>query len=135
MTVAITTAANNGRLSGLIAFADTGAANARIRYYSTTQPALGGAPGGAAIVEITLTKPCGAVVDNKLVLTQLNAEGDLIALDAAAVWGRMVNGNGDTVLDGDVSDETGDGFFKVGGTDGTMLRAGGRFILDGTEIT
>lgn len=135
MTVALTLAANNARLAGLIAFADSGAAHARIRYYGTTQPSLGGAPGAAHIVEITLTKPCGAVVDNKLVLTQENPEGDLIALDATAVWGRLVNGGGDTVLDGDVTDEAGAGFFKVGGTDGTMLRAGGRFILDGTDIT
>lgn len=117
----------------LVSFLDTGSAKARIRYYGTARPAGGAAPGGPALLEVALAKPSGSMSGGYLRLVQDNP-GDLIALDGEALWARIVNGDGDVALDGDVSDESGDGFFRVGGTEGTELRAGGRFYLGDTEI-
>lgn len=134
MTVALSSAANDARLAGLIAFADTGAANSRIKFYTTAQPALGGAPGAGAIATVVLAKPCGVIVAHALVLQQADITGDLIAANGSVLWGRWENGEGALVADGDATDDAGAGFFKIQGTDGTALRAGGRLQLGDTEI-
>ncbi|MBK1693124.1 hypothetical protein, partial [Ectothiorhodospira mobilis] len=59
MTLAISVAHNNARLQATADYADTGALNSRIRLYDAADVPL---------VTITLAKPCGAIVANKLVL-------------------------------------------------------------------
>ena len=61
--------------------------------------------------------------------------GDLIATNGDAVWGRWETGTGDPIADGDVTDDAGDGPFKLGGTDGVTLNAGGRVLLGIVEMT
>jgi len=129
MTLAITTAHNNARLAATAAYADTGVQNSRIRLYATPQPALGADPGDLPLVEILLAKPCGAVVADVLVLSQAAPAGDLIAASGAALWGRWINGTGDIVADGTVSDAAGSGDFKLSGSTGTAIYAGGRAVL------
>lgn len=126
MTLAVSTAHNNTRLAATVAFADTGTANSRIHLYDASDVLL---------VTITLDKPCGTIVADKLVLEQLDPVGDLIATTGAAVSGVWVNGDDDVVAEGTVSDDAGSGDFKVGGTSGTTLYAGGRAILGVTELT
>jgi hypothetical protein len=125
---------NNARLQGTANFADTGVQNSRIRLYATAQPAMGADPGAAPLVEILLTKPCGTVVDNALLLTQAAPGGDLIATTGAALWGRWINGNGDLVADGVVTDSAGNGDIKLSGTLGTMIYSGGHAILVATAL-
>jgi len=127
--LALSTAHNNARLQGTITFADTGLLNSRIMLYASTQPAPGAAPGDTPLVEILLTKPCGSIVANALVLTQALPGGDLIAASGAAVWARWVNGNDDIVADGTLTDSAGAGDFKLAGSTGTLIYAGGRAIL------
>lgn len=134
MTVVLSVAANDARLAGLLEFADAGVAASRIKFYATPQPSLGAAPGAGAIATVVLAKPCGVVGSHKLVLQQSNPAGDLIAANGEVLWGRWENGDGAIVVDGDASDESGTGFFKIEGTDGTALRAGGRLTLGNTEI-
>ena len=126
MTLAISTEHNNHLLAATIEFADTGAANSRIRLYDAANTLL---------VTMTLAKPCGAVVDDALVLEQAALGGDMITTSGAAATGVWVNGDDDVVATGTVSDEAGDGDFKVAGTTGTMLYAGGRAILGVTALT
>jgi len=126
MTLAVSTAHNNARLAATVAFADTGTANSRIHLYDATDTLL---------VTMTLAKPCGAIVADKLVLDQLDPVGDLIATTGTAVSGVWVNGDDAVVAEGTVSDDAGSGDFKVGGTSGTTLYAGGRAILGTTELT
>jgi len=134
MTIAISIAHNNARLTGTRDFADLGPDPSRIQFFATAQPALGGAAGAAPLVEVILEKPCGEIVGNVLVLSQAAPGGDLILNEGEALWGRWLNGNGDLVGDGDASDESGTGFFKVSGTDGTLLYAGARAILGETAL-
>jgi len=129
MTLAISTAHNNARLAATAAYADTGVLNSRIMLYASTQPAPGAAPGDTPLVEILLAKPCGAVVADVLVLSQAAPAGDLIAASGAALWGRWINGNDDIVADGTVSDAAGSGDFKLSGSTGTAIYAGGRAVL------
>ena len=126
MTLAISVEHNNALLAATVAFADTGSANSRIRLYDASDVVL---------VTMTLTKACGTVVDDKLVLQQLDPSGDLIAVSGSAVTGVWISGTGAIVADGTVSDEAGTGDFKVAGTTGTMLYAGARAILGVTALT
>lgn len=130
----ISVALNNARLEATRDFADLGTGNSTIMLYGTTQPLPGGSETADPLVTITLAKPCGSVTGNLLVLEQNAPAGDLIANTGAALWARWVNGNGDWMADGDVTDESGAGDFKVAGTTGTTLYAGGKAILGTTGL-
>jgi hypothetical protein len=130
----ISVALNNARLEATRDFADLGTGNSTILLYSTTQPLPGAAEAADPLVTITLAKPCGSLISNLLVLEQDAPAGDLIVNTGAALWGRWINGNGDWMADGDVTDESGAGDFKVVGTAGTTLYAGGKAILGDTGL-
>lgn len=109
-------------LEGLLA---RGAAS-RLHFLSATSVTL---------AVLVLASPCGEIVDNKLVLAQADPEGDLIAangLAASALWYSYDN---DLLASGAVTDEVGEGPFKLSGSAGTLLLAGGRVILGLTELT
>ena len=129
MTLAISAAHANARLQGTMVFADSGAQNARIRLYGTARPATGEDALATPLVEITLTKPCGAIDTGVLTLVQADPGGDLIAETGTALWARWVNGDEMLIADGSVTDAAGDGDFKVSGTAGTLLYAGARALL------
>jgi len=129
-------AARPAILQALIDYADSGAGPARLKIYGTTRPATAGdAPGGSALATLVLTKPCGTVEVDGILLTQESVIGDLIAANGAAVWGRWENSDGDPVADGDVTDAAGAGPFKLDGADGVNLNAGGRAILGATALS
>jgi hypothetical protein len=133
----ISDAHNEARLAGTMVYADTGAANSSIAFYDTVQPARGAAPGGNPVVTITLTKPCGAITGGVLALTQADATGDMVTAAGSVLWGRWVNGNGDLVGDGTVSDSNPlhTGFFKIAGANGVVLYPGARLILGVVALT
>ncbi|MBV5297855.1 MAG: hypothetical protein JZU64_06850 [Rhodoferax sp.] len=106
MTLAITTAHNNARLAGTVAYLDTGAANAAVRVYGGTRPATpADAPTSAMLVQVSLTKPCGTVTAGVLTLTQL--EDGLITETGIATWARVVNSDGATAFDCDAGQGVG----------------------------
>ena len=106
MTLSITTAHNNARLTGTLAFLDTGTANAALRVYGGTRPATpNDSPGSAMLVEIGLTKPAGTVNAGALLLTQ--AADGIIAESGTATWARAVNGDAATAFDCDAGQGTG----------------------------
>ena len=92
---------NNARLGGTLSHLNTGATRARLRVLSGARPAAGGAE-TTLLVEVPLTNPAGSVVSNVLVLTALNAF-DLAVNTGTAVWGRVINANGDWNSDVSVS--------------------------------
>jgi hypothetical protein len=122
------------RLAGTRAGADDHAtAHSYIDFYdSEPVQTLDEVSDRPACVRVVLTKPCGAIVDGVLVLAQQDASGDLIALDsleAGLQWARWFTAAGVPWADGDVSDEAGTGFYKLKGTSGTRVFAGGRAVL------
>lgn len=129
---------NTARLDGgTLALANSGPANSRIYFFATPKPELGGDPGGTALVQVTLSKPCGVITGGVLALTQADPTGDMITASGAALWARWVNGDGVLMGDGTVSDSAPDstGFFKLAGTSGTMLYAGARLLLGTIALT
>ena len=121
----IPAAHNNVRLAASIAYADTGTANSRIEFYDAAD---------ALLVTMVLAKPCGAIVANKIVLEQEEVGGDQITVQGDAVRAVWINGDDDIVGEGAVTDEAGEGPFKVSGTTGTRLYAGAYAILGLTAL-
>ena len=115
MTVEISTAHNEARLAGTRTYMDAGAGKARIRVYDGPRPSAGGTA-TTLLVEIVLADPCGTVAANKLTLDADEPDGYEVVAAGVAVWARIVNGNGDWVLDCDVSDPAGSGEVKLPGT-------------------
>lgn len=123
-------------LSARLAHANLGPLASSIYFYATPWSGVVGAdPGGPALVQCVLTKPAGAVVAHAIVLSQAAPGGDFIQHTGDAGWARWVNGNGVIVAEGDVSDDAGSGAFKIAGTAGTKLYAGGRFFLSTSALT
>jgi hypothetical protein len=109
MTITITQAHNEARLNGTLTFLDTGSNSATMRIYEGTRPvsAANAPTGSTLLVEITLTKPAGAVAAGALTLTQ--EENGLIMATGLSTWARFINGNGATAFDADVDDGVNNG--------------------------
>lgn len=121
MTIAITSAHNDARLGGTVAYLDSGTGNAAVRLYGSTRPATpADTPSSTMLVQIPLTKPCGTVTAGVLTLTQL--EDGLISTTGTATWARVVNGEGTTAFDCDCGEGYGAWEVQLAQTD---LFAGG----------
>jgi len=91
--------------------------------------------GDVTLAVIVLAVPCGEIVGNALVLDQADPEGDLIAATGAAVQAHWYSYDNALLATGAVTDAAGAGPFRLSGSVGTQLFAGGRAILGTTELT
>ena len=114
------------RLQATLAFADSGPDASRISLYDAAEQLL---------VTLTLTKPCGQITEGGyLVLTQASGSGDMILTSGQAAIGVWSTSDGKLVGRGLVTDEAGAGHFRLLGSTGTQLYAGGKAILGETRI-
>jgi hypothetical protein len=114
------------RLQATLAFADSGPDASSIALYDASERLL---------VTLTLTKPCGQIVDGGyLLLTQASGSGDMILANGQAAIGVWSTSDGQLIGRGLVTDEAGAGHFKLLGSTGTQLYAGGKAILGDTRI-
>lgn len=120
MTLSVSFDLKNARLSAVVAFLDTGAGVAQVRIYPGARPLVTAFPASGFLAELPLSKPSGSVLDG--ILTLAPGEPVLNANSGVAVWARVVNGNGETAFDCDVSDLTGAGEIKI---QNTVLFEGG----------
>ena len=120
MTLSVSYDLKNARLTAVASFLDTGAGVARVRLYPGVRPLVSAAPGSGFLAELPLLKPSGSVLDG--VLTLAPGEPVLNANSGVAAWARIVNGNGETAFDCDVTDTAGTGEIKI---QSTVLYEGG----------
>ncbi len=114
------------RLQVTLGFADSGPAASTIALYDAAEQLL---------VTLTLTKPCGHIVEGGyLLLTQASGSGDMILTSGLAAIGVWSTSDGKLIGRGLVTDEAGAGHFKLLGSTGTQLYAGGKAILGETRI-
>lgn len=114
------------RLQATANFADSGPGASTIALYDAAEQLL---------VTLTLTKPCGQITEaGSLVLTQASGSGDMILASGQAAIGVWATSDGKLVGRGLVTDEAGLGHFKLLGSTGTQLYAGGKAILGETRI-
>lgn len=122
----ISTAHAVARLQATVSFADSGPGASTIALYDAAEQLL---------VTLTLTRPCGQITeDGYLVLTQASGGGDMILTSGQAAIGVWSTSDGKLVGRGLVTDEAGAGHFKLLGSTGTQLYAGGKAILGETRI-
>lgn len=99
---------------------DAGAGAGLLRIYSGTQPANPTvAPSGTLLVEFTLGNPAFAgATDGVAGASAAGNPVDPVPATATgtASWFRIVDGDGDAILDGDVTDTSGSGSLKVSST-------------------
>lgn len=91
----------SARAQAVVDRLDKAATPGRLELYTTTMPAPGGAPGGAAIATITLQKPCGVVSNG--VITFAVSQPAQINPGGTVLWARGVDGDGNWELDGTVA--------------------------------
>ena len=114
-----------GRVAMLQGWVARGAAS-RLHFMSASATTL---------AVVVLAVPCGEIVDGALVLAQADPEGDLIAATGTAATALWYSYDNVLLASGVVTDESGEGPFKLAGSAGTLLLAGGRAILGVTELT
>ena len=116
-------AARNG---ASISIADAVAGASSVRLYD--------AQGGLLLGVRTLAKPCGSITpEGRIGLLSASAQ-DLVQVTGAAAWAEWCDGSGTPIAWGAVTDEAGAGPFRLAGTSGTMLYAGGAVLLAGALL-
>jgi len=118
--IAISTALNEYRLQGVMAFLAQGIDGARAEIYDGVRPVFGAVPLGKLLVAIGLAEPIGTVAEGVLTLTPTKEV--MITATGQATWARVVNGEGTVAWDCDVSDLNGTGELRL---PSTTLYAGG----------
>lgn len=142
MLWAISDGVTLAQLTATMAYADQGGANSRIQFYTTTIPETLGSPvADTPQFEIVLAKPCGEIAGNVWTLIPNELGGTLVGANGIPRWARWIAGNGNWVADGNVSDTTHDGAFRLiggetpEGDDSPMLYAGGLVVLGAISLT
>ena len=128
MTLEISLEHQTARTAASLAFASNGTGGGKVSFYASSDYT------GTPLVEVLLADPPGEIVDGLIVLAQAEPTGDLIAVSGSAASAVWSNAAGEMVARGLVTDETGVGPFKVQGTTGTALYAGGRMVLGVTAL-
>lgn len=117
----ITLAHRSARNQASIDLADAGAAASSIKLYD--------AQGGMLLAQRTLAKPCGTITaEGRISLLAASAD-DLVVATGAVAWAEWCDGGGTAIAADAVTDDAGAGPFKLAGTTGTMIYAGGVVVL------
>ena len=89
----------------------------------------------------TLAKPCGTINVNGEIVLAPSSANDLVLVTGKPAWCDWCNGDGAVIAGDVVTDENGDGPFRISGTsigeDGQrtgMIYAGGVVVLDSPMI-
>lgn len=108
-------AIRTARVQAILSALDAHATAGRAEIYGTAKPAPGAPAGAAPLAVWTLATPAGAVADG--VLTLAWAAPVFAALATGeAVWGRLLDGAGAWVADGNCGGTASDAAFRLGST-------------------
>lgn len=112
MTVGIVTTARNAMLDALNARINLGAGAGMLRIYDGTRPATGGAA-TTLLAELTLSDPAApAAASGVLTLSSITQDASANA-SGTATWFRIVDSDGNAVLDGSVTATGGGGDLQL----------------------
>lgn len=108
------------RLQDIIDRIDVTEASGSFLLYAGTKPAPGGTPTGDLQTEIILALPCAVVAEDDSILTFVTPREGVRIDTQTITWGRIVDGDGNYVIDGTVTNEAGSGDFKIDNVDGLL---------------
>ena len=130
------------QLQAAITTADAGPGPSKVQLFATSRHATAdGAMGDVPIAEVLLAVPCATIVNGALVLQVADAGGSLVQSAVIPRWGLWVNGEGNLVTEGRVTDDANGGDFQVTGgptppgETSPLLQAGGLVVLGATSLT
>lgn len=112
----ISTAHRTVRNQATLDLANAGAGASSLRFYA--------AEGGALLATRTLAAPCGIIVDGRISL-QPAPTLELVQVSGSITWATWCDGDGVAIAWGAVTDAAGVGPFRLAGTAGTAVYAGG----------
>lgn len=112
----ISTAHRTARNQATLDLANAGAGASNLRFYA--------ADGGTLLATRTLAMPCGIIVDGRISL-QPAPTLELVQVSGSITWAAWCDGDGVAIAWGAVTDAAGAGPFKLAGTAGTAVYAGG----------
>lgn len=130
------------QLAATIARADQGAGFARVRIYTTPQPASIAVPRtDTPQAEVVLLKPCAAIVGGALVMYPRNVDGTLVMSTGLPRWADWVAADGSIIATSNCTDPANGGGWQLEGGEtpagetAPLLYAGGLVQLGETALT
>lgn len=120
--LSLTPAARGARNAGLLALANTGSGRSTIVLFE--------AEGGLPVASRTLSSPCGELTgDGRIRLIPDSSVEDMILVSAEITYAEWRSADDELLAYGTVTDMAGAGPWKLAGTSGTSVYAGGLISL------
>lgn len=130
------------QLAATIARADEGPGFARVRIYTTPQPASIAVPRtDTPQAEVVLLKPCAAIVGGALVMYPRNVDGTLVMSTGLPRWADWVAADGAIIATSNCTDAANGGGWQLEGGEtpagetSPLLYAGGLVQLGATALS
>ena len=130
------------QLAATIARADQGPGFARVRIYTTPQPASIAVPRtDTPQAEVVLLKPCAAIVGGALVMYPRNVDGALVMSTGLPRWADWVAADGAIIATSNCTDAANGGGWQLEGGEtpagetAPLLYAGGLVQLGETALS
>lgn len=130
------------QLAATIARADQGPGFARVRIYTTPQPASIAVPRtDTPQAEVVLLKPCAAIVGGALVMYPRNVDGTLVMSTGLPRWADWVAADGSIIATSNCTDPANGGGWQLEGGEtpagetAPLLYAGGLVQLGETALS
>jgi hypothetical protein len=121
----------NSRATQILNALDAASGNGYFQFFTATRPSTGAALTSQVLLgTCTLSKPCGSVSSGTLTFSAI-ADDDYADNSGEATWVRGFDGNGNFVLDMNVTDQAGAGPVKM---TSTSVISGGRLSFTSCVI-
>jgi len=130
MALGIVTAARNDMATALLAKIDAGVGPGRLQIYDGTRPATGGTA-TTLLAELTLSDPAGTVASGELTFSVITSD-DTANATGTATWARIVDSDGNFVVDASVTVTGGGGDVQI---NSTSVSVGQQVICTSAKIT
>jgi len=133
MATRLPTGSQNAAVDAVTGRVDAGTAAGKLRIYTGAQPASANdAPTGTLLVEITLSDPAfGAAANGQAAAAGMPKSANAVASGTAG-WFRIVDSNGNTVLDGAVTATGGGGELEL---DNTNIASGQQVTINSLTVS
>lgn len=127
MAIGYATTLRTNRMTQVVNAIDAGASTGKLRLYTTPRPATGAAiTTQTLLAELAFADPCGTVTNGVLTFSALTDDSNADA-SGIAVWARVVDSDGNFVMDMSVTATGGGGDIEL---NSTAIVAGG--LVQGT---
>lgn len=135
MILNFNTALRDARAQQIINAINAGVGPGTMQFYTATKPAT---PGAAITTQtllgtLTFSEPAGTITAGQLNFATIIDDSSVDA-DGVCTWVRILDGGGNWVMDGDVTDNLGTGFVKMPSTQvyaGGILHITSAYLVEG----